>query len=102
MVLGDQFIGQFNSKCMIFLDSKTNESLVEAENCRGLYIVSKISRTADGMTFGETEPTKALISTPTTSSRESKDEQAIIAKNDLLNCSSEQLIRQTGLPDQCS
>ena len=51
-LLGTENLGLFDSRRMVFARRCDGKHLIEAESRNGLYIVSKISDEANGMTFG--------------------------------------------------
>ena len=55
-LLGIELISQFDPYRMIFIKHENSKYLIEAECRKGLYIVSKISSEANGMTFGQRVP----------------------------------------------
>ena len=50
-LLGSELIGQFDAYCMLFSRHSNNLLLIEAKVKNSLYIVSKITKEADSISF---------------------------------------------------
>ncbi|KAI6250546.1 hypothetical protein HI914_01183 [Erysiphe necator] len=84
MVAGDSCIGEFNSNRMIFTNLQSKKSVIEAENCRGLYIISRISDAANGQTFGNAGISSEIVSEKLNTKQNSTSKSFEAIEDDLI------------------